>query len=83
MEPYYTVPLVKSFLESSARGVTIWDASDENIHHWSVIYHFGHGEQTLWRAKHLKDLTPPRKYVLFHRLGDNIGDGRFPPVWGG
>ena len=83
MEPYYTLPMVKSFLESGAKGVAIWDAGDENIYHWSVISRFGHAEETLWRIQHLKDVTPPRKHYLFHRLGENVGDGRFGPVWGG
>ncbi|MBI3987088.1 MAG: hypothetical protein HY343_09220 [Lentisphaerae bacterium] len=83
LESYYTLPLVKSFLESGAKGVAIWDASDDNIHQWSVISRFGHEEETLWRIQQLENVSPPRKHILFHRLGENVGDGRFAPVWGG
>ena len=81
--PHYTLGIAGSFLESGAKGVTIWDASDENLHHWSVIARFGHGEETQWRAENLPDVTPPRTHILFHRLGEDVVDGRFPPVWGG
>jgi len=83
MAPYYSLPMVKDFLESGARGVAVWDGEVADIHQWSIISRFGHKEETLWRVEHLKDTNPPRKYVRFHKLGDQIVDGRYGPFWGG
>jgi hypothetical protein len=82
-EPYYTLSMVKTFLESEAKGVAIWDAGVEDIYQWSIISRFGHAEETLWRIEHLRDCTPPRKHIQFHTLGEHVVDGRFGPCWGG
>ncbi len=82
-EPYYSLPMVKNFLESGAKGVTVWDGDVEDIYQWSIISRFGHREETLWRIEHLKDTNPPRKHLRFHKLGEHIVDGRFGPFWGG
>lgn len=82
-DPCYTLSMVKPFLESTAKGVAIWDGAVEDIYQWSIISRFGHKKETLWRVENLKDLNPPRKYIRFHKLGEHIVDGRFGPYWGG
>ena len=82
---YYPFSLVRSFYDGEASGVTIWDAfyGVTDIYQWSVISRYGHIEETLWRLQNLEETKPPRKRYSFHRLGDQIRDGRFGVEWGG
>lgn len=80
---HYTTDLVKSFYGQGAKGITIWDAVIVDMYTWMVVSRFGHAEETLWRMDNLDIHNPPRTCYLFHRLGDQVYDGRFASYWGG
>jgi hypothetical protein len=44
---------------------------------------FGHVEETRWRLENLDLARPPRAIRSFHKLGDQVRNGRFGPQWGG
>ncbi len=81
--PYYTLERMRSFYEGGASGVTIWDASIGDMLQWSVIARMGHVDETRWRLEQLKTAQPPDMLLRFHKLGEQILDGRYPPHWGG
>ncbi len=70
------------YYESGARGMAGWDAGYNgfDIHEWFILSRMGHIEKTKVRSR-LE--LPPKIYKRFHRLGNHIMDGRFPPNWGG
>jgi hypothetical protein len=85
-------PLVPSFYAGGAMGVAVWDPTlvtypwetvPRSIFEWTWVSRFGHAEETAWRLKNLRLDSPPRSSYRFHRLGDQIRDGRFGPHWGG
>lgn len=70
------------FYESGAKGIAAWDAGMNgfDMNEWFILSRMGHTEETKARTK----LELPQKiYKRFHRLGNHIMDGRFPPNWGG
>jgi len=78
---YKTV--LPGFYDSGAHGLTGWDAEVEDIYEWCWMSRFGHVEETKWRLKNLDLKKAPRTLYLFHKLGDQIRDGRYGPYWGG
>lgn len=69
-----------SYYDEEADGIAIWDAYGTDVFWWSVVSRFGHVEEM---RKRLKIGLPSPKLYFFHRLGNNVMDGRFAPVWGG
>ena len=69
-----------SYYEQGADGIALWDAAGRDIRSWSVLSRFGRPDEM--RAR-IKSGIPPESYVFFRRLGDNIMNGRFSPIWGG
>jgi len=73
-----------SFYDAGANGLSIWDAGPEDIYTWTGIYsRFGHPEEVRPLLRTAQVNKPPRTVHFFHRLGEQIRDGRFPPHWGG
>ena len=68
------------YYDSGARGLATWDAKVGDMHEWVIYTRIGHIEETKVRSR-LE--LPPKIYKRFHRLGNHIMDGRFPPNWGG
>jgi hypothetical protein len=72
------------FYNAGASGITVFDAENlaeaENLPRWVEVARFGHREEMLARL-----VEPPSTmaYTPFHRLGDQIRDGRYGPFWGG
>lgn len=90
--PFYPgmtgVPLryaaIPSYYDAGAKGIAIWDPETvTDVYNWTWISRFGHPEETRYRLKNLQLTNPPRTILKFHRLGDQIRDGRFGPYWGG
>ena len=50
------------------------------MHEWFTLGRMGHIEETKMR---FEQEEPVKVYKAFHRLGEYIMDGRFPPNWGG
>ena len=69
-----------SYYEQGADGIALWDAAGRDINEWSVLSRFGHVDEM--RA-HIKRRIPRESYVFFRRLGENVMNGRFSPIWGG
>ncbi len=69
-----------SYHERGADGIAMWDASDNDILRWTTISRLGRLEEM--RAQ-VKAGIRNQAYYYFHRLGGNVMDGRYPPVWGG
>jgi hypothetical protein len=69
-----------SYYDGGADGIAFWDASDNDILRWTTVSRLGRPEEM--RAR-LKAGIPVQTYYYFHRLGQNVMDGRYPPVWGG
>jgi hypothetical protein len=69
-----------SHYDAGADGIAVWDAAGSDIRSWSVVSRYGHIDEVKER---LKVGLPAQKYYFFHRLGNNVMDGRFPPIWGG
>jgi len=63
-----------------ADGIAIWDAVGRDIDDWLPLSRMGHEAEM--RAR-LKAGLPRSRYYYFHRLGNNVMDGRFSPIWGG
>ena len=76
-------PTIPSYYDSGAKGLAIWDADVVDIFEWAWVSRFGHREETRFRLQNLKLDAPPRMILRFHRLGEQIRDGRFGPFWGG
>ncbi len=75
--------VLPGFHEAGARGLTVWDAEVEDIYEWRWMTRFGHVEEAQWRIQNLDLKKAPRTIHLFHKLGDQIRDGRYGPHWGG
>ncbi len=69
-----------SFYEQGADGIAFWDASDPDINRWSLISRLG---RTAEMRARLRDGIRKQTYYFFHRLGDNVMNGRYGPIWGG
>jgi hypothetical protein len=69
-----------SYYDQGADGIALWDAAGRDIRSWSVLSRFGRPDEM--RAR-IKSGIPPEGYVFFRRLGSNIMNGRFSPIWGG
>ena len=80
---YYTKELISEFIDNNVDGIAIWDADATDIFRWSIISRLGHMEETKWRMENIDIEKPPRTILGFHRLGEQIRDGRYPPYWGG
>jgi hypothetical protein len=78
----YAAELPK-YYASGARGLTVWDAEADDIYEWCWMTRFGHADETLWRIANLNLKKPPRTIRTFHRLGDQVRNGRFGAHWGG
>ena len=76
-------PAIPSYYDGGAKGLALWDADAVDVFEWTWISRFGHAEETRFRLKNLKLDAPPRTVLRFHRLGEQIRDGRFGPFWGG
>ena len=72
------------YYEAGAVGISNWDAlsrlNSNTMYEWIPLCRMGHIEETKARAQRE---IPKKTYLYFHRLGDYIMDGRFPPNWGG
>jgi len=70
------------YYEKDASGISVWDAGNGGIdmHEWIPISRIGHIDET--RARAARD-KPEKIYKTFHRVGEQIFDGRFPAYWGG
>ena len=89
-KPYFwSIPEIKDRLKEAndyyskgASGLASWDGGYNgfDMSEWFVLTRMGHIEETNARAQ--KEL-PQKIYKRFHRLGNHIMDGRFPPNWGG
>ncbi len=75
--------VLPDYFDSGGRGLTVWDAEINDIYEWCWMSRFGHVEETKWRIKNLDLKKAPRTIYLFHKLGDQIRDGRYGPHWGG
>ncbi|MEX0643598.1 MAG: hypothetical protein WD468_12920 [Pirellulales bacterium] len=78
--PYSLVP---AYYDNGAHGVCVWDAEILDIYDWCWMSRFGHPEETRWRLENLDLNKPPRSIHTFHKLGDQVRNGRFGPQWGG
>lgn len=75
---------IPSYYDAGAKGIAVWDPETvTDIFQWTWISRFGHADETRWRLDNLKIENPPRAIYQFHKLGDQIRDGRFGPYWGG
>lgn len=79
-EPKPLLEEALSYVDGGANGIAIWDAADNDIQRWTLLSRLGHTDEM--RAR-LKVPVPNPTYFVFHRLGNNIMDGRYQPVWGG
>jgi hypothetical protein len=61
-------------------GIAIWDGVGRDIDEWLLLARMGHVSELPAR---LKTDLPRSRYFYFRRLGDNVMDGRFSPIWGG
>lgn len=71
------------YFDSRPHGLTVWDAEIDDVYEWCWMSRFGHMEETQWRLKNLNLKKPPRSINTFHKLGDQVRNGRFGPNWGG
>ncbi len=69
-----------SYYDQGADGIALWDAAGHDIRSWSVMSRFGRPDEM--RARIKKGL-PRETFVFFRRLGNNVMNGRFSPIWGG
>ncbi|OHB82232.1 MAG: hypothetical protein A2W31_02750 [Planctomycetes bacterium RBG_16_64_10] len=69
-----------SHYEGGADGISVFDGVGRDIDEWTLLARMGHLDEVRERLK--RDL-PRSRYFFFHRLGDNVMDGRFSPIWGG
>ena len=76
-------PNILKFFDGGAHGLTFWDAAVGDIFEWQWLSRCGHLEETRWRLQNLDLQKPPRTIHFFHKLGNQIRDGRFGPYWGG
>ncbi len=74
---------IPAYYDKGARGVTVWDAGIGDIYEWAWMSRFGHVDETRYRLKNLRLDQAPRTIYRFHKLSDQIRDGRFGPEWGG
>ena len=74
---------VPGYYDSGAHGVCVWDAEIVDIYDWCWMSRFGHVEETRWRLANLNLKKPPRSIHTFHKLGDQVRNGRYGPQWGG
>jgi hypothetical protein len=74
---------IPAYYDGGARGVAIWDAAVGDIYEWMWVSRFGHVDETRYRLKNLRRDQPPRTIHRFHKLGDQVRDGRYGPEWGG
>jgi hypothetical protein len=78
---YASIP---AYYDAGATGLALWDPEGvTDIFHWTWVSRFGHADETRWRLANLKLENAPRTVLQFHKLGDQIRDGRFGPYWGG
>jgi hypothetical protein len=71
------------YYDSGAHGLCVWDAEIMDIYDWCWMSRMGHVEETRWRVGNLNLKNPPRTIYKFHKLGDQVRNGRFGPQWGG
>ena len=69
-----------AYYEQGADGIALWDAAGHDISSWSIMSRFGRPDEM--RAR-IKKGIPRESYVFFRRLGENVMNGRFSPIWGG
>jgi len=78
-----TIGQALSWYEKGVQGVVFFDAGGEQVAQGTVVSRLGHVEEL--RLRDLKESGAPKAVVQipFHRLGDLVMDGRFPPTGGG
>ena len=78
-----TISQALSWYEQGVQGVVFFDAGGERVTQGTTVSRLGHVEEL--RLRDPKESGAPKSVVQipFHRLGDLVMDGRFPPTGGG
>jgi hypothetical protein len=78
-----TIGQVLSWYAKGVQGVVFFDAGGEQVPLGTAVSRLGHVEEL--RLRDAKESGAPKSVVQipFHRLGDLVMDGRFPPTGGG
>jgi len=78
-----TISQALSWYEQGVQGVVFFDAGGERVTQGTAVSRLGHVEEL--RLRDPKESGAPKSVVQipFHRLGDLVMDGRFPPTGGG
>ena len=81
---YSSIDEAISAYSAGIQGLTFWDARDivQSKDTWSLS-RFGHADELPARREMEKASAARPERIRFHRIGDNVMDGRFPPYWGG
>jgi hypothetical protein len=74
-----------SWDEQGVSGFAFFDALGmfQNNSQWPVFTRLGHADELHLRRQEDLDGKDRPVQIQFHKLGDEIMDGRFPPMWGG
>jgi hypothetical protein len=78
-----TIGQVLSWYEQGVQGVVFFDAGGEQVSLGTAVSRFGHVEELRLRGLKESGVPKPVVQIPFHRLGDLVMDGRFPPTGGG
>jgi hypothetical protein len=78
-----TIGQALSWYEQGIDGLAFFDAAGDKVTPGTTVSRLGHVEEL--RLRDPKESGAPKSVVQirFHRLGDLVMDGRFPPTGGG
>ena len=78
-----TISQALSWYEKGVHGVVFFDAGGEKVAQGTVVSRLGHVDELRLRDAKESGAPKPVVQIRFHRLGNLVMDGRFPPIGGG